>query len=146
MTEAEPHNFFKDISDCFTVFRIWRQQIRERKEEVTWERERDQLSFLAHTSISILLCKFVTDFLKMLNSSQTLKIIGMKFALPHLLISICWHLQHKQVLLPCSPILCVSVGFSVTAGPRLGQPHCVAGSLLPLWITSARINQDGVHN
>lgn len=146
MTQAELHNFFKDTSDCCVIFRMWRQQILERREEVTWEGERHQLSVLVHTSISILLCKFVTDFVKMLNSSQTLKIIGMKFALAHLLISVCWHLQHKQVLLSCSPILCVSVGFSVTDGPQLGQPHCVTGSLLPLWITSERINQNLVHN
>ena len=146
MTQAELHNFFKGISDCCVIFRIWRRQIWERKEEVTWERERDQLSVLAHTSISILLCKFVTDFVKTLNSSQTLKIIGMKSVLLHLLISVCWHLQHKQVLLPCSPILCVSLGFSMTDGPQLGQPHCVTGSLLRLWISSERINQNLVHN
>lgn len=55
-------------------------------------REGKTNSVLAHASVSILLCKYVTDFVKMLNSSQTLKIIGMKSALLHLVISVCWHL------------------------------------------------------
>lgn len=54
----------------------------------------------------------------------------MKFALPHVLISVHWYLQHKNVLLPFSPTLCVSEGFSITDGPQLGQPHCLIRSSL----------------
>lgn len=123
--------------------------MQERKEEVTWERERDQLFVLVRASISILLGKYVTDFVKMLNSSQTLKIIGMKSALLHLVISVCWHLQHKQVLLARSPSICVSGHFSVTGGPQLGQPHCTRKSCCPSspsWIIIERPNLNLVYD
>lgn len=100
-------------------------------------REGGRTSFLlVHPLISILLCKFVTWFCE--NAEQFPGIINNwhEIRLLHLLVTVCWHLQHKK-----KSLFALFLLSSMSNGPQQGQPLVTVG-LVPLRTPSERINQN----